>query len=510
MVTRANARFYVEAEDVHGAVRSLRKVFGIASLSVADVCEADVESIKKLVTWISREYLQIGDSFAIDARRDGGSYGFTSMDLEREIGAAVLAANSDRGVKVNLSKPDRTIFIEVRSGRAYIFTSYVRCHAGLPLGSQGRVAAYVNDDRGLVSAWLMMKRGCKVSVCGDRDVSLLRKYDPHLKTFDPGDGFPEKTLGVVSGNSLEQLGEVDSGGLPVFMPTIGMNDRTICNLIAQIKADRMESLITGTDRMKAVALISGGIDSPVASYLMSEAGADVILLHMSNGDFGDPKDLEKVVMISKQLESYTRKEFPVYVADHGRNQRIIQDNCDPHYQCVMCKRTMHRVAKKFAQANGASGIVMGDSLGQVASQTLMNIRAEQSGLDFPIFRPLIGLDKLEIIDIAKRIGTYEISIIKTSGCAAVPIGPVTEAKVEKVQEMQGKIDLDGMVDACFDSIRRVYRYRMTYSGIESWIWMIPLELASSKRSWIVVSFMMSMTAFSILSHISSVVQRSFL
>lgn len=162
IVTRANARFYVETEDIQSAIRSLKKVFGIASLSVANICEADMESIKQLVTQVSRDNLQIGDSFAIDARRDGRNYSFTSMDLEKEIGAAVLEANSDRGVKVNLSNPDRTIFIEVRSNKAYVFTSYIRCHAGLPLGSQGKVVAYVNDNRGLVSAWLMMKRGCKV------------------------------------------------------------------------------------------------------------------------------------------------------------------------------------------------------------------------------------------------------------------------------------------------------------------------------------------------------------
>ena len=80
---------------------------------------------------------------------------------------------------------------------------------------------------------------------------------------------------------------------------------------------------------------------------------------------------------------------------------------------------MQHVAKRFAQSIGASGIVMGDSLGQVASQTLMNIRAEQSDLGFPILRPLIGLDKLEIIDIAERIGTFDLSIIKTSGCTSV-------------------------------------------------------------------------------------------
>lgn len=209
--------------------------------------------------------------------------------------------------------------------------------------------------------------------------------------------------------------------------------------------------------MKVVSLISGGIDSPVASYLMSRSGADVVLLHMSNGEYGDPKDLEKVIEIAKRLKERIRREFPVYVCDHGRNQKMIMEGCDTHYQCVLCKRTMHRVAKKLAQSIGAEGIVMGDSLGQVASQTLLNIRAEQYGLDFPVFRPLIGLDKLEVIDIAKSIGTYDISIIKTSGCSAVPIGPVTEAKVDRVLAMHEAIDLDRMVDECFQTLRRVYR-----------------------------------------------------
>ena len=153
-----------------------------------------------------------------------------------------MEANPDRGVKVNLSNPDRTFFIEVRSNKAYIFTSYIRCHAGLPLGSQGKVAAYVNDDRGLVSAWLMMKRGCKVSVCGDYDVSLLKKYDPHLKTFDSEKGVPDKTLGFVYGNRLEQLGDIDDGELPVFMPTIGMNDGTVNRLITLMRADRTDAV----------------------------------------------------------------------------------------------------------------------------------------------------------------------------------------------------------------------------------------------------------------------------
>ncbi|MBO7409999.1 MAG: 7-cyano-7-deazaguanine synthase, partial [Candidatus Methanomethylophilaceae archaeon] len=192
--------------------------------------------------------------------------------------------------------------------------------------------------------------------------------------------------------------------------------------------------------MKLVSLISGGIDSPVASYMMAHVGADVTMLHMDNGQFGDPKDVEKVVSIAKQLEKVTGKEFPVFVANHEPNQAAIKKSCDANYQCVMCKRFMHHVAKRFAIQNGFDGIIMGDSLGQVASQTLRNIKAEQTELAFPIIRPLIGLDKIEIIDTAKRIGTYDISIIQTKGCAAVPMKPVTEATPEKVKELQARLD----------------------------------------------------------------------
>jgi len=207
--------------------------------------------------------------------------------------------------------------------------------------------------------------------------------------------------------------------------------------------------------MKLVSLISGGIDSPVASYIMATRGADVILLHMDNGPFSDGKDIDKVRMISERLKEVTGKEFPVYVLNHGVNQTLIKERCDNSYQCVMCKRTMQFVAKRFAQEHGCSGIIMGDSLGQVASQTLRNIRAEGNGLDFPIVRPLIGMDKIEIIDIAKRIGTYDISIIQTKGCAAVPQKPITEARTDKVLELQSKLDFDIMVENCVKSARPI-------------------------------------------------------
>ncbi len=208
--------------------------------------------------------------------------------------------------------------------------------------------------------------------------------------------------------------------------------------------------------MKLVSLISGGIDSPVASYMMGHVGADVVLLHMDNGSYGDPKETDKVVDIAKQLEKVTGKEFPVYVADHENNQTQIMKSCDRAYQCVMCKRFMHAVAREFAMRNGCEGIVMGDSLGQVASQTLRNIKAEQSSFGFPIVRPLIGLDKVEIVDAAKRIGTFDISIRQTKGCSAVPQKPVTMASSEKIEEFSAKLDFEGLVRASVESARRVH------------------------------------------------------
>ena len=194
--------------------------------------------------------------------------------------------------------------------------------------------------------------------------------------------------------------------------------------------------------MKAVSLISGGIDSPVASYIMSRAGADVVLLHMDNRPYADDRALKNVVDISERLEEVLGKRLPLYVAPHGDSQRIISESCDRNYQCVMCKRAMQRTAREFARSIGAGAIIMGDSLGQVASQTLKNIRAENVGLGFPVLRPLIGMDKIEIIEIAKRIGTFDLSIREATGCTIVPRKVTVAAEIEKIESFNDRLDLD--------------------------------------------------------------------
>ncbi|MDR2698882.1 MAG: tRNA 4-thiouridine(8) synthase ThiI, partial [Candidatus Methanoplasma sp.] len=179
--------------------------------------------------------------------------------------------------------------------------------------------------------------------------------------------------------------------------------------------------------MKLVALISGGIDSPVAAYLMDRTGADITLLHMDNRPFADDITVEKVKALTEQLRRVTGSPFPLYSAPHGASQKKISETCDRSYQCVLCKRIMLRTAQELAGRLGCGGIVTGDSLGQVASQTLKNIRFASRGLDIPVVRPLIGYDKIEIEAISKEIGTYELSIIRSDGCLIVPSRPITEA-----------------------------------------------------------------------------------
>lgn len=207
--------------------------------------------------------------------------------------------------------------------------------------------------------------------------------------------------------------------------------------------------------MKVVCLMSGGIDSPVAAYVMSRVGAEIVLLHMDNRPYADDRPLERAKMLAGRIREETGQEAPLFVAPHGASQKVISENADSLYQCVLCKHAMQLTAKKLCQSLGADAIVMGDSLGQVASQTLLNIRSEIKGVDFTILRPLIGYDKQEIIEIAERIGTFEISNMPAIGCTALPKKVVTEADIEKTQRFYDACDIEKLAETCAENAVRI-------------------------------------------------------
>ena len=195
----------------------------------------------------------------------------------------------------------------------------------------------------------------------------------------------------------------------------------------------------------------------MAAFLMAQRGAEMVLLHMDNRPFSGELGVRKAVLLAEALRRVTGQEMPLYMAPHGENQAVNKEKCQSSYQCVLCKRLMLRTAQAVALRFGASGIVMGDSLGQVASQTLNNIRAEQHGLELPVLRPLIGLDKLEIERLAKEIGTYEISIMSdgSKDCTAVPSRVITNASVKDILDEEAKVDMGSMAVRSAEMARRV-------------------------------------------------------
>lgn len=207
---------------------------------------------------------------------------------------------------------------------------------------------------------------------------------------------------------------------------------------------------------KVVVLLSSGIDSPVAAYLMMKRGCEVVALHCNNDPFSGPKVTELFNLLVDRLNEYA-KGVPIKkrVIDYGEYLQVAKDKAPEKMTCVLCKSGMYRIAEKLALEIGADAIVDGSSVGQVASQTLSNILATRYGVEIPILSPLIGLDKEEITKIAKDIGTFEISKIDDGGCRAVPKYPETRADLERVRKACEDMNQDVEVEKAFENIRKL-------------------------------------------------------
>jgi len=202
--------------------------------------------------------------------------------------------------------------------------------------------------------------------------------------------------------------------------------------------------------MKAVGLLSGGIDSPVALYLMKERGCEVIPAYFDNRPFSGEDTRQRAIDLARQLGF---KE--IYIMPNGENLRAFSGNCERRFTCVFCKRMMLRLAEKLAERLGAEALVTGESLGQVASQTSSNLAAETAAVSIPIIRPLIGFNKEETTEIARRIGTLPTSIRRVTCCSAVPDKPATSATAAKVEAEEKKLDVQALLENSLAGLQRV-------------------------------------------------------
>jgi len=207
--------------------------------------------------------------------------------------------------------------------------------------------------------------------------------------------------------------------------------------------------------MKFVALVSSGIDSPVATYLISKKAKEIILVHADNRPFTDDREIKNFITLAKHLKKHLSLSLKAYIVPHGSTLNAYKQNCNSRFTCVICKRMMVRYAEKIAEKEHADAIVMGDSLGQVASQTLQNIRVVEQAVKIPILRPLIGLDKEDVVKIAKEIGTYDLSILPSGGCSAVPIKPATRARLDQILKEEKRIAVDNLVQKAVHDAKSV-------------------------------------------------------
>jgi len=199
---------------------------------------------------------------------------------------------------------------------------------------------------------------------------------------------------------------------------------------------------------RVIALLSGGIDSPVAAYRMMRRGCEVSFVHFHGAPFLDRRTQEKAREIVKLLTRY-QYTSRLYLVPFGEVQQEVVVNTPAPYRVLLYRRLMARIAEHLAGLEGAKALVTGESLGQVASQTLENLTVIEEAGKLPVFRPLIGMDKEEITEQAKEIGTYEISIQPDQDCCTlfVPRHPATRATMDDIGRAEMTLDLDRLVKA---------------------------------------------------------------
>lgn len=333
-IRREWGRIFIETTDFRAA-KAAADVFGIVSTSPALKTEPTLESVASVCATLAKDLVLEGESFAVRARRSG-NHPFSSVDIGRTCGDAVWSALEKKGKhpRVDLSSPDKEVFVEMRQNLAYVYLETFKGVGGLPLGTQGSM----------------------------------------------------------------------------------------------------------------VVLMSGGLDSPVAAWLMMKRGVMIIPVYCNTSPYAENAARERAFECIRQLQKWAPgHQFKTYELPHGPNLRTFIDICNRKNTCLLCKRMMYREAYEVMKKEGANGIITGSSLGQVASQTAANMYAEIYQLAIPIYHPLIAFDKTEIIDIARKIGTYDISSRPAGSCTAVPERPEIGANYDLVVTEEQKMDIETMV-----------------------------------------------------------------
>ena len=207
---------------------------------------------------------------------------------------------------------------------------------------------------------------------------------------------------------------------------------------------------------KGLLLLSGGIDSPVAGYMIAKRGVRLDAMHFESFPYTSERARQKVLSLAEKLTDFTG-EIHVHIISLTHIQEVLRDNCEEDYFTLLLRRFMMRLSERTAEKYGLDALITGESLGQVASQTMQAIGVTNSVVSRPVFRPLIGMDKEEIIRISREIDTFETSILPYEDCCTVftPRHPRTRPELYKVEREEARVDVQALEDEAFATLETV-------------------------------------------------------
>ncbi|RMF07835.1 MAG: tRNA 4-thiouridine(8) synthase ThiI [Candidatus Neomarinimicrobiota bacterium] len=378
--------------------------------------------------------------------------------------------------EIGLKGKNRSYFERVF--RANLKTALRKIHPRLLLSSrvlQGRVILELNPE--IPPDWNRIRQALE-AVFGLAHYSPAEYWTPDLsalrqRVLELSAEIPYRTFRITARKSFSSLpfspqkinedfgaAIVERDGKPVSLKQPDLNIHLdFLTRGAYLYLDRIPGpggLPVGSSG-PAVVMLSGGLDSPVAAWFAQKRGIHPVYVHFHSIPYTSEASVEKVRQLAAHLDAYQRPTRLALVP-FAAIQDAIVEACDPRYRVVLYRRFMVRIAEQIARRFECRAIFTGESLGQVASQTMENMAVIQEAVELPIHRPLIGLDKKEIIDQARRIGTYETSILAHEDCCTlfVPRHPVTKARLEDVHRQEEHLDVDGLVQAAVDTAELEY------------------------------------------------------
>ena len=280
------------------------------------------------------------------------------------------------------------------------------------------------------------------------------------KTFKVEAKRSDKKFPYKSPEICEEVGGYLSDNFPNISVDVHNPDVTVTVEIRDFGAYIRAGLIRGAGGIpvgtggKACVLISGGIDSPVASYMMAKRGLELTAVHFASPPYTSIRAEEKVIELLQRVAKYSGR-MKMFTVPFTEIQEQIREKCKEDYFTIIMRRFMMEIAEEIARKNGCHALITGESLGQVASQTLNAIECTDNACNMPVFRPLIGMDKEEIISVSRKIDTFDVSIQPYEDCCTVftPKHPKTKPVLSEVIAEQNKLDCKGLIQRAVEGVK---------------------------------------------------------